>query len=142
MVGEPSARTRDWVAVWEKALAETAGQPPFERVYPGPVWESAGPTGAPGTGVWKIAVLERQSTAGAEHLGHLFVVVAEDPKKVVLRPESGLAANPNRMELESLSADPGVPWRLLIRPRSAETASRLRAFALEFQRHALPLAKD
>jgi hypothetical protein len=142
MVERPPKGNRDWKALWERALTETAGHPPFEQVYPGPVWESASPTGATPTGVWKIAVLERRSTGGAEHWGHLFLVVGENTSKLQIQPAGGLAANPNRAELEPLSEEPGFPWRLLIRTRSAETASRLRAFALEFQRHAMTLATD
>ncbi len=141
MVEQHSMPPKDWISIWERASAEAAGHPPFEAVYPGPVWESASPFGPAKVGVWKIAVLERRPAAGAEHWGHLFVVLGENASKVVLRPESGLTGNPDRPELEPLPGESGAQWQILIRPRSAETAARLRAFGLEFQRRAVVLAR-
>jgi len=136
------APARDWTALWGAAATSTAGRPPYETVYTGPVWESASPTGPGGARVWKIAVLERRASRGAEHWGHLFVVLGEDAPKIDIRPEGGMQGDPHRPGLESLPAPPGVPLQVLFRPIAAETRARLRGFALEFQRHAVALATD
>ncbi|MGA7860885.1 MAG: hypothetical protein WCB19_03400 [Thermoplasmata archaeon] len=133
---------RDWTALWGIAASSTVGHPPYEAVYTGPVWESASPTGPGSARVWKIAVLERRASGGAEHWGHLFVVLGENASKIAIHPEGGMQGDPDRPGLESLPASPGVPLQVLLRPRSAETSARLRAFALEFQRHAVALATD
>jgi hypothetical protein len=135
---EPARPTpRDWAVVWEEVAAATSRSAPFEGVYTGPVWENPMAKGSETAHVWKLAVLQRQPSGGAEHWGHLFLVVGTDPSEVSIRPEGGLAGDPNRPSLESLPRGPGSPFEIRVRPRSVDTDARLRAFAEEFQRHAL-----
>ncbi|MGC2288963.1 MAG: hypothetical protein WA688_03805 [Thermoplasmata archaeon] len=133
------ATTTEWASIWERAATATAGHPPYDKVYTGPIWESGHPSGAFEARVWKIAVLERRPTAGAEHWGHLFVLLREKASEVAIRPEGGVQGYPDRPALEILPEPSGAPLQIWIWPRSAETAVRLRAFALEFQRHAVAL---
>jgi hypothetical protein len=128
---------RDWTALWEAAANSLVGHPPFEAVYTGPVWKSGGTSG---TRVWKIAVLERRSSGGADHWGHLFAVVGENASTVLIHPEGGMSGGPDRPAPESLPGIPGVPFAISIRPLSGGTAARLRAFAAEFQSRAAVLA--
>jgi hypothetical protein len=140
MPGSPSNSTRDWAQLWDRAAAETAGVPPFEAVYTGPAWLVDTPVESRGTKAWKIAVLERRAGRGAEHWGHLFLVLGENAPEVVILPEAGWQGDPQRPGMETLPPPPGAPFQIRLRPHRAETADRLRAFALEFQRHAVVLA--
>jgi hypothetical protein len=138
--GERSGQ--DWSLLWEKAISNTKGLPRFQGVYTGPVWESENPAAPGGPRVWKVAVLERRPGAGAEHWGHLFLVLGALESEISIRPVGGVAGDDNRPEVEILPAIPGAPLRIQIRPRSPETRDRLREFALEFQRHAVAVAAD
>jgi hypothetical protein len=140
MAASPPAPDRDWSKLWDQAAAETAGLPPFETVYAGPAWPVGLPAESSRTKVWKIAVLERRAGRGAEHWGHLFLVLGGNTPEIVILPEGGWQGDPERPGMETLPAPPGGPLQIRVRPRRAETADRLRAFALEFQRHALILA--
>jgi hypothetical protein len=137
MAGSSSTAARDWAALWEQAAGAIAGHPPFGAVYTGPVWEGGGTSAVQ---VWKIAVLERRSSGGADHWGHLFAVVGENASQVSIQPEGGMTADPTRLAPETLPGIPGVPFAISVRPHSAETAARLRAFAAEFQSRAAALA--
>jgi hypothetical protein len=133
---------RDLTPVWDQAAAATAGTAPFEAVYPGPSWPVKTPPGAGHARVWKMAVLERRAGGGAEHWGHVFVVVGENAPDVVIRPEGGLPGDKDRPEMEPLPAIPGGLLQVRIRPLTEGTADRLRAFALAFQSRAVALARD
>ncbi len=121
-------------ALWEQVGAATAGHPPYERVYTSPAWEVPDATGARRAGVWKLAVLERRPTGGAEHWGHLYVIYGEDAKALQIQPEGGTTGDQDRPAPEALPISVGLPLQIRTRPRSDETAARLRAFAQDFQR--------
>ncbi|HLY77661.1 MAG TPA: hypothetical protein VKT21_07230 [Thermoplasmata archaeon] len=127
-------------ALWEQVGAATAGHPPYERVYTSPAWEVPDATGARHADVWKLAVLERRLTGGAEHWGHLYVIYGKDARALQIRPEGGTTGDRDRPAAEALPVSAaGVPLEIRIRPRSEETAVRLRAFARDFQRRTVEL---
>jgi hypothetical protein len=142
MVVSAGGSARDWTLLWEQAISATTGHPTFQRVYTGPVWEIRGSSGSGDPPVWKIAVLERRPGAGAEHWGHVFLVLGKGTAEISLRPAGGLVGNADRPDLETLPDIPGGPLRIQFRPTSPDTRSRLREFALEFQRHAVAVAVD
>jgi hypothetical protein len=131
MSDSPAPTPPDWTRVLERTIGGMIGRPPFVAAYTGPVWESSGPEG---TRMWKIAVLERRPAGGADHWGHLFIVVAQNTSKVRIRSGGGWLGDAHRPELESLLPVPGLQLSVLIRPRTEEHADRLRAFAIELQR--------
>jgi hypothetical protein len=142
MVDSVERYSRDWTPLWERAISMTRERPAFQAVYTGPVWESAGSTVPEEPRVWKVAVLERRPGAGAQHWGHVFLLLGVGQTKISIRPTGGLAGDDGRPEIETLPEIPGAPLRIQIRPTSPETRTRLREFAVEFQRHAVAVAVD
>jgi hypothetical protein len=138
--GERSAR--DWTVLWELAISMTRERPAFQGVYTGPAWETISSSTSTEVRVWKIAVLMRRPGAGAEHWGHVFLVMGTGTPTISIRPAGGIAGDADRLELETLPGVPGAPLRIQIRPTAPETRDRLREFALEFQRHAVAVAVD
>ncbi|MCI4352843.1 MAG: hypothetical protein L3K14_05580 [Thermoplasmata archaeon] len=139
--GREPTPNRDWTALWEAAAAATVSGSVDGRVYTGPAWETPNRDTSLSARVWKLAVLERRPEGGAEHWGHMLLVLGKTPSKVVIQPERPMLGGPDPPAVETLPALSSVPWEVRIRPRSAETASRLRAFALEFQRCAERLTR-
>lgn len=140
MKAEPPYRTRDWERLWDQVAAATAGIPPFESVYSGPAWPVAGPAKEGDPAVWKVAVLERREGRGAEHWGHLYIIVGHRPADVVIHLEEGPLGDPNRPGIVPLPVRPGLPLQIRYRPRSLETSGRLGAFAGAFELKAVELA--
>ncbi len=114
-----------------------------EGLYLGPPWElPVRPVTESGRG-WKIATLQRIAGRGAEHWGHIYVVV-------VLRRAAWdveTATNPGEMrpllETEEVKPvpfdDPGL--LLFIRPRLPAYEIRLRTLALDLAR-SLPSSEE
>ena len=138
-MGDPVPTPTDWDALWAKAGQQTAVESSFEGVYTGPAWESGPPLGGSAVRVWKLAILRRQPSGGAEHWGHLFIVQGQGASGVVIRSEGGLQGDRDRPLTETLPRMSGVPLEIRIRPRSVDSAPQLRAFAEAFQRHAASL---
>lgn len=103
----------------------------FDRVYLGPWWDL--PTGSPELRGWKRAVLRRVPAAGAEHWGHLFLVIhdADDPAALdwaqELRRGKVEPAEPTGLVLRALAPE----IRLYFRPTSAGTEEPLASFVRE-----------
>jgi hypothetical protein len=133
-----AVKPRDWAAIWDAAAAAAADTASSPGVYPGPAWES----GSPETRVWKIAVLRRRLSGGAEHWGHLFVVAGPDSSTVIIRPEGGMLADRDQPPLETIPRMPGDPFEVRLRPRSADSAASLREFAIAFRGRALEILSD
>jgi hypothetical protein len=79
-----------------KALDELLHAPEFGGVYHGPWWSVplSSPPGEAATGAaWKCAVLRRRPN-GADHEGHLFLVVAAGPAAAELHSERWLGELP------------------------------------------------
>jgi hypothetical protein len=132
---EPEGRALpDWIAAWEAALSATAGHSPFEEVYTGPPWDTTASSARAAVQVWKVAVLRRREEGGAEHWGHLFLLLGPGAASWVIRPEGGLGGDPKRPAVRSIPAPEGSPTRIHFRPTSEATADALRAFAVEVQR--------
>ena len=136
--GPPSPR--NWTAIWESAAAAAASHWTDAPVYTGPAWEIPNPKASSPARVWKIAVLQRRVGRGAEHWGHLWLVLSEPPVDVELQPLGGISGNRESLSVEILPGSPATPFQVRLRPLSEETSARLRAFALEFQRYAARLA--
>ncbi|MFZ0829966.1 MAG: hypothetical protein WAN40_02380, partial [Thermoplasmata archaeon] len=73
--------------------------------------------------MWKMAVLRRQPGGGAEHWGHLFIVLGPKASDVLIRPEGGMQGDPGRPSTETLPRMSGGHLEVRIRPRSTETAA-------------------
>jgi hypothetical protein len=126
MAGEGLRGPRDgeewdpWPATVDRALAAALALPSRAGVYVGPWWdlESTGPPNPPRG--WKRAILRRRPGGGAEHWGHLFLVVSSDPgdtgidvATLPLFKDSRSAARTRRTF--RLPTRPGVAW-LIARP--------------------------
>ncbi len=114
-----------------------------DGVYLGPPWElPVQPLTESGRG-WKLAALQRIAGRGAEHWGHIYVVVVQD--RAAWDVET--ASNPKGMrplleiaEVEALPFDdPGL--LLFIRPRHADYRLRLQTLALTLAR-GLPSSEE
>lgn len=134
--------SRDWTALWESAAAAAIAGTGGGRVYAGPAWEMSSPSPSLPARVWKLAVLERKTGGGAEHWGHLLVVLDATPRDVTIQPDRSMPGGRTAPPTETLPAPAGVPWEVRIRPLAIENAPRLRAFAIEFQRYAEQLARE
>ncbi len=103
----------------------------FDRVYLGPWWDL--PTGSPELRGWKRAVLRRVLAAGAEHWGHLFLVVNDS---LTARPltwsEDRTLAGAEREPPSSLQLRAAAPEiRMYYRPTGEAHAEALASFARE-----------
>ncbi len=114
-----------------------------DGVYLGPPWElPVRPVTESGQG-WKLAALQRVSGRGAEHWGHIYVVVVRRRAAWDLRtaksPE-GLRPQLDNAEVEPVPFDdPGLV--LFIRPRHEDYRLRLRTLALTLAR-SLPSSEE
>jgi hypothetical protein len=94
---------RDWPAALDfaiqardrldSALERVLRDPVFEGVYLGPWWDLPAAEAPAAISGWKRAVLRRVMNQGAEHWGHLFLLVSSESNSVILKPEPN--ANPN-----------------------------------------------
>ena len=135
----PPVSPQEWSSLWERAAIATAGHPPHEMVYTGPPWEIPSSSAAVTSTIWKVAVLQRRPIGGAEHWGHLFLLVGERTSEVRIAPEGGVPGAGPRPPLEALPPSEGSQFEVRIRPRSGETTARLLAFARDFQRQVAAL---
>lgn len=103
----------------------------FDRVYLGPWWDL--PVSDPDLRGWKRAVLRRVLAAGAEHWGHLFLVLNEGTAGRTLtwaeEPRAGSVGGrpPERIRLRL--GDPEI--LLYHRPSTPSHAEELTSFAHE-----------
>jgi hypothetical protein len=142
MLNSKGSPTRNWAEFWGRVASGLTGMPPFEAVYTGPAWEMAVPESSVETKVWKMAVLQRRPPGGAEHWGHLFLLLGSNASKVILRAEGGFYGAGDRPPLEVLPPAPGLALEIRTRPATTGTSDRLRAYALAFQRSAAALVRE
>jgi hypothetical protein len=118
--GAGAEATASWPDRVTQELDRAIARPDRTGVYAGPWWDLA-PTGpgaaSPG---WKRAILRRWPGGGAEHWGHLFLILSTDPAATSIRvaslpifDDSRSAGFPRRTF--RLPAPVGAAW-LIARP--------------------------
>jgi hypothetical protein len=125
----PEAESEALRRAMDRALFERRG----EGAYASPWWASPVDGTHPGVRAWKAAVLCRRPEGGAEHWGHVFVVLGPSgsPGSPRLTPESFLGARHSEGPIDR--------WEVLMPARSGWVVARARTE--RFARDLFPLAK-
>ncbi|MCI4319059.1 MAG: hypothetical protein L3K23_02865 [Thermoplasmata archaeon] len=107
--------------------------PRFSAVYLGPWWDMSANVDLDGVEGWKRAVLRRVPHGGAQHWGHLFLIMTRRWAKVEVDPERfGLPSAAAAQPTTSLQLRAGDPHAVLIgRPSRPERAGELAEFMHE-----------
>jgi len=108
----------------------------FARVYLSPWWEI--PDVPSGTRAWKRAILERIPLRGAEHWGHLYLVVQPKAESggflsILTRPAIGTVVAPKPHETRLPLREGDQSAELIVQPRTPAYVERLDAFAREVE---------
>jgi hypothetical protein len=103
----------------------------YERVYLGPWWDLPSEKGTTYTRAWKRAVLRRIPAQGAQHWGHIYLVVRDGEGRLELRRERGvLGMKGPEAEVTELVLREGRPMlSLAYRPSTLEHSEELDSFA-------------
>jgi hypothetical protein len=127
---------------FDRAAKRALLGPGRQSLYLGPWWNLALRLTDAGAQGWKRAVLERRPGRGADHWGHLYLVVTSTPGRVQLRPDDlggarSAGASPAEPTYRALDSGPTRTW-LVARGSSEMHSARLEdlaeAIALEYAR--------
>ncbi len=131
-----SVEASDLPAAFEEARRRVLAGPEFSGVYTSPLWPVPAPADHPS---WKCAVLQRRVEGGAEHWGHLYLVVSPPgvPVEVEeIREPTGTSGWPHP-PVEELTPGNGAVGRVrfFLRARTPPGPEPLRRFTAALQAH-------
>lgn len=124
---------------FEASCAGACASSDLPGVYVAPLWDLALEGGAPSLQGWKRAVLRRIEGAGAEHWGHIFLIVSARPGAISIRPNSDVPV-PSNVPLDAVGRvlEVGPPSVVLfVRPLHPGVEAHLTAFAGAVERQFL-----